>query len=941
MRSPLAIRPFLSALVLAGLTTLPLHAVQNRIAAPVTNQSRVAIGHTIPARARLATDLGEAPANRVLDSVTLHFNMTAAQQADLDQLLVDQQNPHSPSYHQWLTPAQFGARFGLSGPDLAKVTSWLTSNGLTITGVAPSSTYVSVSGTVGQIEKAFGVSIHAMSENGQQHIANVTDPQLPSPIANVVTGVTGMHDFKPRSRASIVHPRFTSSITGNHYIAPGDFYTIYDVNSLLSTSINGSGISIAIVGQTDISTSSVSAFRSASGLSTSNLPTTVKATGYVPGIVSSDIDEAQLDVEWSGAVAQNATILFVTVGSAQNASVVDALFYAISNNVAPIISISYGACESAWGQSELNSINQNLKQANAQGITVVGPAGDSGATDCDLTPPASGGLTVDFPGSSPYVTAAGGTMLNEGSATGTTPYWNSNSTSTTNYAGSALSYIPETVWNESNSTGLGAGGGGASAYFGKPAWQIGNGVPSDSSRDVPDIAFSAAATHDPYLFCSPVSESGASGPTPCTNGFRDSSGNLDPIGGTSVAAPSMAGVFALLEQQLGGGTANRIGNANPMIYGLANSTYYNNAFHDVTTGNNDSACQQGSPNCPNGGSIGYNAGTGYDLATGWGSLDVYNFVQKWNLVQPAGGGATTGTALSSTTITTTGALCSNSSGSLPLTISVANASGASLAAPTGTIQILVDGSAVSGVNTATLTNGTATFTVTTTGLASGSHTITATYLGDGNYASSKGTLSVDIVSSSQKDFALTPCTASSSAVRGTSASGITFTLAPFNGFTGTITLTAYSNPAGSLTGTYTFTPTTVTINSSSPVTTSLVIGAFQAAARTGSTTSARNTPSASGKAPWYFAGSGATLACALLLTVPRRRCWGAVLAVLLSVAVISASGCGSSSSSTSSGGGSSGGGGTNTNATPGTYSVNVTAISGSLVHTSVVTFTVN
>ncbi|RSL18770.1 Ig-like domain-containing protein [Edaphobacter aggregans] len=934
MHSRLFPRFALSALVLFAVSVLPARAgVQNRINAPVSSSNRVAVQHTISPRALRAQDLGSAPADRKLESITLHFNMTAAQQADLNQLLIDQQNPSSPSYHQWLTPAQFGARFGLSSSDLSKVTSWLTSKGLTIASVAPSSNYVSVSGTVGQVEQAFGVSMHAMSENGQQHIANVTDPQLPAAIANIVTGITGLHDFKLKSRARVATPRYTSSVTGSHYIAPGDFYTIYDVNQLISgNSINGSGISIAIVGQTDISTAAVSAFRSASGLS-SNLPTIVKATGYVAGIVSADVDEAQLDVEWSGAVAPNATILFVTVGSSPTASVMDALNYAISNNLAPIVSISYGNCESGWGQSELNSINQELQQANAQGITVVGPSGDSGATDCDIDPPADFGLAVDFPASSPFATSAGGSMFNEGSATGTTSYWNSNSSSSTSNAGSALSYIPETVWNESNSTGFGAGGGGVSAYFSKPAWQVGTGVPSDSSRDVPDVSFNAASGHDGYLFCS-VATSAAS-LTPCTNGFRDSSSNLDVVGGTSVAAPTLAGVFALLEQQLGGGTANRIGNANPMIYGLANSTYYNNVFHDITSGNNNSTCQQGTTNCPSGGSIGYNAAPGYDLATGWGSLDVYNFVNKWKLVTPTGSGVATGSAISSTTVTTSAATCSNSSGSLALTIAVANASGTSLTAPTGTVQILVDNVALTGTNTATLSGGSATFTVNTSTLSSGGHTFGAVYLGDGNYAASKGSLYADIVSSSQKDFALTPCTAPSSTASGSSASGITFTITPANGFTGTVNLTA--NVDNSVAASYTFSPATVTI-SSGAVTSTLVLTADQSST-SGTFLNAQNSHPASHIAPWYIAGSGASLACMMLLVLPRRRRWGALLALLLSVAAISASGCGGSSSSSSS----SGSGGTTpstTFAARGTYTVNVTAISGSLVHTSTVTFTV-
>lgn len=918
MRSFFAVRPFLIPFVLTALSPLPIHAAaQSRITTTVNDASRTRIANTIPSRAKMASDLGEAPGNRTLESVTLHFNMTAAQQADLNQLLQDQQNPNSPSYHQWLTPAQFGARFGLSSADLTKVTSWLTSKGLTIVSVAPSSTDVTVTGTVSQVEQAFGVNIHSMSENGEQHIANISDPQLPTAIANIVTGISGLNDFKPKSR---IVPRFTSSTTGNHYIAPGDFYTIYDVNQLISNNaINGTGISIAVVGQTDISTTDVAAFRSASGLSTSNLPTIVKATGYVAGTVSADINEAQLDVEWSGAAAPNASILFVTVGASSTASVIDALNYAINNNLAPIISISYGNCESAWGQSTLNSINQKLQQANAQGITIFGPAGDSGATDCDTAPPADLGLSVDFPASSPFVTAAGGAMFNEGSATGTTQYWNSNSNSSTANAGSAISYIPETVWNESNSTSLGAGGGGVSAYFAKPAWQTGPGVPSDSARDVPDLSFNSASAHDGYLFCSQGS---------CTNGFRNSSGNLNVVGGTSVASPTLAGVFALLEQYLGGG---RIGNANPGIYGLANSTYYNNVFHDITSGNNNSPCQQGTTNCPNGGTIGYSATTGYDLATGWGSIDVYNFVTKWKLATATGGGTTTGAALSSTSVITTSALCSNTTGSIALAITVSNASGTSLAAPTGTVQILVDNNPVSGTNTATLTNGSAAFTLNTTALSSGGHTVSVVYLGDGTYAASKGNLSIDIVSSSQKDFALTPCTASATARSGTSASGITFTLTPANGFTGMVTLTASVD--SSVKASYAFSPATVTISSGSPVTTSFVLTAAQSSSGTALT--ARNTHPALGRTPWYLVGSGATLACMIFITVPRRRRWGALLTVVLSVSAISVSGCGSGSSSSSTSSNTS-----TTNAAPGTYTVNVTAVSGAVVHTSTVTFKV-
>ncbi|WP_035348482.1 protease pro-enzyme activation domain-containing protein [Edaphobacter aggregans] len=890
-------------------------AVQNRIDAAVTDTERASVQHTIPLRARRATDLGEAPADRVLSSVSVHFNMTAAQQADLTQLLIDQQNPSSPLYHQWLTPQQYGARFGMSSADLATVKAWLSGRGLTITAVAPSLNYVTVSGTIGQVERAFGTSIHSMTENGVQHFANVTDPTLPAAIARVVSGITGLNDFKLQSRAA-VRPQFTSSISGSHYIAPGDFFTIYNGNPLIQNSVTGTGITIAIAGQTDISLTDVAAFRSASGLPAST-PTIVTIPGYVAGTVTGDVDEAQLDVEWSGAVAPGATIVFVTAGASQSVSVMDALIYSITNKVAPIISISYGACEVAWGQSNLNVLNQYFQQANAQGSTVIGPSGDSGATDCDYQlPTATQGLAVDFPASSPFVTAAGGTMFNEGSGT----YWGGTNGS---YSGSALGYIPETVWNESNSTGLGAGGGGVSSYFSKPAWQVGNGVPTDQSRDVPDISLNAASAHDGYLFCSRGS---------CTNGYRNASSNLNVVGGTSVGSPAFAGILALLEQKLGATTG--LGNVNPTIYGLANSTYYGNVFHDVTSGNNNSTCVVGTQDCPTGGSIGYSAGPGYDRATGWGSLDVANFVNYWSQVTPAGTGATIGTTITSTTVSSSSATCGVSSGSVPLTIKVTGVSGG---IASGSVQILVDNVALAdpASNVALDGTGTATYNLNTTALTSGGHTVSAIYSGNAALAGSKGALVIDVVSSAQKDFALTPCQAGASARSGSTASGVTFTLTPFNGFTGTINVTATAQtPVASQ---FTFSVNPVNITSSSAVTTTFTIAAYQNSAKTSSSQDVVARHGSSRHMPWYEAGSGATLACALLLTLPRRRRWGALLAVVLSAGVFTAAGCGGGSSSSSPSNTTTP---TVTNAAAGTYDITITAVAGGVVHSTNVTFQV-
>jgi hypothetical protein len=422
----------------------------------------------------------------------------------------------------------------------------------------------------------------------------------------------------------------------------------------------------------------------------------------------------------------------------------------------------------------------------------------------------------------------------------------------------------------------------------------------------------AASNHDGYLFCSQGF---------CTSGFRNSTGNLNVVGGTSAVAPALAGVFALLEQQLGGG---RLGNINPMLYGAANSQYYGNVFHDTTSGNNSSPCQLGTTNCPSGGSIGYTATTGYDQATGWGSLDVANLASKWSIISPAGGSTGTGAAISNTTISVTSATCSIS-GALTVSIAVANGSGTgSLATPTGTVQILVDGVAAAN-STVTLSNGTATYQVSAQA-KTGGHTIAAIYSGDGNYASSKGTLNTDFVSSSSADFGLTPCTTSTSVNSGTTASGITFTVTPANGFSGPVALAI--NATTSIAASFAFSAASVNVTSGTPATSTLTITASQSASA--------NLRDGGPASRWYTAGSGAALAGILLLTLPRRRRWTPLVVLLLSIGVVSVSGCGGSSS------GIRNPGNAVTNATPGTYTLNVTATAANgLVHNSVITLKVN
>lgn len=651
------------------LPALALAAQPDRITAPLDSAQVTALRGNVHGLARPQFDLGRTDGSKFLVGVSLVFKPSAAQQNDLNKLLADQQNPSSPRYHKWLTPAQFADRFGMTRNDIRKVTSWLQSQGFTVTRVANSRNQIFFEGTVAQIEITFHTEMHEYLVDGEVHFANATEPSVPSALAGSALGIQNLHNFQPKPR---LHPHFTSHVTGEHFIAPGDFATIYDLQGLYST-VDGTGQKIAVTGQSNILLTDVANFRSAAGLSV-NAPTltTVPGTGTTatcPG----DESESDLDVEFSGGIARNAAITLVYAGlvsgdtcTNRQFGAFDALTYIIDNNVAPIISNSYGLCEPQFGGSAAASaMRSQVQEANAQGQTIFSATGDSGAADCDFhVTSASLGIAVDMPAAIPEVTGAGGTEFNQsvdppGAVSGTKP--NTNAAATTYWTGtsgftdtlsSAISYIPEVAWNDTafelkNGGVISASGGGKSTFFLKPAWQTGTGVPVDGQRDVPDISVSASADFDGYLLCSEDGPNGTKVAT-CTSGFRDATGNLAVVGGTSVAAPTLAGTLALINQFLGNTPPGGLGNINPMLYQFAASTP--TAFNDVTSGNNIVPCTKGSNGCPASGSYGYTAGVGYDQVTGLGSVNAFKLAQAWLPTQSP----TTTSLLSSTTQITLG-----------------------------------------------------------------------------------------------------------------------------------------------------------------------------------------------------------------------------------------------------------------------------------------------
>jgi subtilase family serine protease len=607
--------------VLVSFLVLPVvlsaTSVQSAAALQIENGSKVPLkGHVHPL-IRSAQDLGGVDPSEKL-SVSLVFAPSSVQQAALQKLLQDQQDPNSSRYHKWITPEQYADAYGLSAAQVETIRGWLTSAGIAVREVGPSRNRISFDATAAQAQSLFNVEIRRYNVNGELHYANSTEPSVPEALSGLVVGIRGLTDLRPKPRSvrnrrqvqAPLNPHFTSSISGDHFLAPDDFATIYDIKALYSSGIDGTGQKLAVAGQTDIKLSDIEAFRTAAGLA-ANDPQIV-VDGADPGTKTDDMTEADLDVEWSGAVAKGATIIYVN-----SSNVINSFDYAITNNLAPVLTISYGNCEADSTTSDVQAMATMAQEANAQGITITASSGDDGAADCEsaTSTTATTGLSVDVPASIPYVTGVGGTEFVEGS--NASQYW---STTNDSLNGSALSHIPEEAWNDTASNKkLSASGGGASTIFTKPSWQTGTGVPSDGQRDVPDVAFSASPDHDGYLICSNGS---------CVTGFRDASNNLTVVGGTSTGSPSFAGIVALLNQKVGGGQ----GNINPMLYGLAASSP--SAFHDVTSGNNIVPCTAGSKNCTNG-SLGYSAGPGYDQVTGLGSIDVFNLATDWQSTSAA------------------------------------------------------------------------------------------------------------------------------------------------------------------------------------------------------------------------------------------------------------------------------------------------------------------
>ncbi|HEX4004581.1 MAG TPA: S53 family peptidase [Acidobacteriaceae bacterium] len=519
-----------------------------------------------------------------LDRMVLLLAPSAEQQQLLDALAAAQQDQGSSAFHQWLTPEEYGAAFGLPADEVARIAEWLREQGFQVEGISANRRMIIFSGTAGAVDAVFHAGMARYGVGGAGRIGNALEPVFPAEFAREIGGVVGLRSVRSASEHA---PVAEFAAGAENYLAPADIATIYDVAPLLAQGVQGAGATIAVLARSNLLAGDVADFRDAFGLPGN--PPVVVVNGADPGVPGAgsadqaDFEETEMDTEWAGAVAPEAAVVVVASASTSTTDgIVLSAEYAVDHNVAPVIALSYGECEADLGTAENAMLNALWEQAAVQGITVVVASGDAGAAGCDDPEDATAtkGRGVNGMCSTPYSLCVGGTEFTEQGG----GYWATDSGVS---GGSALGYVAETAWNESAAGGLWAAGGGASALYARPSWQSGTG----NMRMAPDVAL-ASGSHNAYL----VWLNGAQ--------VADS--------GTSAAAVVMAGMAALLVERAG----ERLGNVGPKLYALAAADP--GAFHDIVSGDNSVP-----------GVAGYAAVTGYDAATGLGSLDVAALAADW------------------------------------------------------------------------------------------------------------------------------------------------------------------------------------------------------------------------------------------------------------------------------------------------------------------------
>ena len=606
---------------MGALASTALLAFGAATAAASTALVRVGSVPVIPHGARV---VGSLPSVNKLD---LTIALEPQDPGGLQALATEVSTPGTPLFRHYLSVSQFAQQFGATPAHIAAVQSTLRSAGLSVGTVTANNLTLPVTGTAAQVQKAFSVSESQVKlPSGRVAYANAQSPMLQSSIARYVQGVIGLDDVtldqpaglatQSRPTAKLARPAgrphvptggpqpcsSATALQASGGLTADEIATAYQFSGLYGAGDLGAGQTIALFEQQPYNPTDVATYQACYGTST---PVSNVDIAGGPGPFAGDDGESALDIEQAIGLAPKANILVYQGPVTARVQIISTI---VSQDLAKVISSSYGVCEALTGGTTIKAENPLLQEAALQGQSFFISSGDSGSNMCYQAGQTNTSLSVIDPGGQPFATGVGGTTLFAISG------------------GTARVYTPgatpvEGVWNDGVANNRASGsGGGISSSFGMPSYQSGapatlGVVNSNSSaapcggtslcREVPDVSADA----DPntgYTVFSTNSGQSAWGVT----------------GGTSAAAPLWA-AFTALTNASGTCRGLPVGFVNPALYGIAGSSYLNN-FTDITTAspisgeaNNDALFQfsiTGNPNDL------FPIATGYDMATGLGSM---------------------------------------------------------------------------------------------------------------------------------------------------------------------------------------------------------------------------------------------------------------------------------------------------------------------------------
>jgi hypothetical protein len=707
-------------------------APASRLAGDWHGSALVSLTAAKPLLPQITADLGAASPSTRLERMLLLLEPSADQQKALIAELANQQNPASSEYHHWLTPSAFAASYANSSSDVAAVSAWLQSQGFQVAALPAGRGWIEFSGTVAQVEQAFQTQIDSAATAAGTRAVLTGGISVPVALKPLVHGLVSLDGAL--STASLTSPlTMTSSaaelaaqtsLSQAEALTPQLAAQLLNLAALHSAGINGAGQTIAIAARSNVNSDDVTAFRKAFGLPASALKVT--PNGADPGLTA-DQAEATLAASWAGATAPGAQILLAPAATTGATDGLDLSLAAIvDQQLANTVAVGYSSCEDALGEAHQAFYAALYQQAAAEGIAVIAATGDGGPSACSAagsTTPVSSGYNVNALASTPWNTAVG--VAAYGSA------------------GPAAGASALAAWSTASTADPAyAGGGGSSTLYTVPSWQpIPAKIAAVASATKLQSAVSAASSTSlesstslaanqrllPDLALPTALDSGVNhGLAFCLSASASSTGcTLVRGGGSSAATALFAGIAALVAEKNG-----TQGNLAPNLYTLSRAS---GIFNDVQQGSAQLPCVAGSPGCGAAEEIGYPAVSGYDMATGLGTVNANALVTQWS-VRPQVGASVVSVALAITPANTN--FTYNPSAQVTLTASVVSQTGGTTPTGTVTFENASTSAAISGTSPVTVdSNGNASLLLSLTSAFStaSSYNVVAVYSGDASY----------------------------------------------------------------------------------------------------------------------------------------------------------------------------------------------------------------